>query len=142
MVFKKYNFLVRCFNFLNLYIILKYLFMITILFNHHSIAANGLKHKSKYLLQSKSSSSYLLSAVEGLSPNQSTHSQLKRSNVSSSMDSIKKNNYKITALVDKSVTLTCSIDLDDKNFFKSGNYKVTKLNSNSHSYLFKIAFLP
>jgi hypothetical protein len=135
MVFKKYNFLVSCFNFLNLYIILKYLFMITILFNHN--VANGLKHKSKYLLQSKSSSSYLLSAVEGLPPNQSAHSQLKRSNVSSSMDSIKKNNYKITALVDKSVTLTCSIDLDDKNFFKSGNYKVAKLNSNSHSYLFK-----
>lgn len=135
MVFKKYNFLVSCFNFLNLYIILKYLFMITILLNHN--AANGLKHKSKYLLQSKPSSSYLLSAVEGLSPNQSAHSQLKRSNASSSMDSIKKNNYKITALVDKSVTLTCSIDLDDKNFFKSGNYKVTKFNSNSHSYLFK-----
>ena len=30
----------------------------------------------------------------------------------------------MTALIDKSVTLTCSIDLDDKNFSKSANYKI------------------
>lgn len=38
--------------------------------------------------------------------------------------SMRNSNFKVTALVDKSVTLTCSIELDDKEFSKSGNYKV------------------
>ena len=43
---------------------------------------------------------------------------------SSSLNSIKSNNFKVSALIDKSITLTCSIELDNKNFSKSGNYKV------------------
>lgn len=35
--------------------------------------------------------------------------------------------FKVTALVDKSVTLTCSIDLDDREFSKNGNYKVSQI---------------
>jgi hypothetical protein len=40
------------------------------------------------------------------------------------MNAIKQNNHRVSALVGKSITLTCSIDLDDKNFSKSENYKV------------------
>ena len=38
--------------------------------------------------------------------------------------SMRNSNFKVTALVDKSVTLTCSIELDNKEFAKSANYKV------------------
>ncbi len=45
-------------------------------------------------------------------------------NNSTTKYTIKNNNFKVSALIDKSITLTCSIDLDNKNFSKSGNYKV------------------
>ena len=47
-----------------------------------------------------------------------------KKNISTSLYTIKNNNFKVSALIDKSITLTCSIDLDNKNFSKSGNYKV------------------
>lgn len=37
---------------------------------------------------------------------------------------MRNSNIKVTALVDKSVTLTCSIELDDKEFSKNENYEV------------------
>ena len=40
------------------------------------------------------------------------------------LESIRKNNFRVTALAGKSVTLTCAIELNDVDFSKSGNYKV------------------
>jgi hypothetical protein len=65
----------------------------------------NLSHNSKRNANSSSSSSY--------------------SKKESILNSIKQNNHKVIALVDKSVTLSCAIDLDDKNFSKSENYKVS-----------------
>ena len=36
----------------------------------------------------------------------------------------KSNNIKLSSIIDKSVTLTCSINLDNTTFFKTRNYKV------------------
>lgn len=36
----------------------------------------------------------------------------------------KTNNIKLTTIIDKSITLTCSINLDNTTFFKTRNYKV------------------
>ena len=51
-----------------------------------------------------------------------TEGNLKRSSI---ITEIRKNNVEVTAVNGKSITLTCSIDLDDKQFAKSGNYKVS-----------------
>jgi hypothetical protein len=40
------------------------------------------------------------------------------------LEKIKNNNFKVTAIVSKTVTFTCSIVLDDKEFMKSENYRV------------------
>jgi hypothetical protein len=40
------------------------------------------------------------------------------------MTKIRANNYKVSALMDKSVTLSCSIDLDDIDFPSNDNYKI------------------
>ena len=46
---------------------------------------------------------------------------------SSSLEQIKKNNFRVTALVSKTVTLTCSIELDEVEFTKVANYRVNLL---------------
>jgi hypothetical protein len=41
-----------------------------------------------------------------------------------SLETIKKNNFRVTSLVGKSITLTCNIELDEIEFTKAGNYRV------------------
>jgi hypothetical protein len=45
-----------------------------------------------------------------------------------SLETIKKNNFRVTSLVGKSITLTCNIDLDEIEFTKAGNYRVKIFN--------------
>lgn len=63
-----------------------------------------------------------------------TLSSLKK-NSSSILSTMKNNSLKVSGLVDKSITLTCSIDLDDVNFSKSGNYKVNHWKKKSFHFL-------
>ena len=63
--------------------------------------------------------SHVMSKRSGVNFSSSSYSKKE-----SILNSIKQNNHKIIALADKSVTLTCSIDLDDKNFSKSEDYKI------------------
>ena len=44
---------------------------------------------------------------------------------SNSLELIKKNNFRVTSLIGKTVTLTCSIELDEVEFTKAANYRVT-----------------
>ncbi len=44
---------------------------------------------------------------------------------SNSLEFIKKNNFRVTSLIGKTVTLTCSIELDEVEFTKAANYRVT-----------------
>lgn len=55
--------------------------------------------------------------------NQNTNEKISQSSLNI-VRSMRNSNFKVTALVDKSVTLTCSIELDEKEFLKSANYKV------------------
>lgn len=62
--------------------------------------------------------------ASGSGNNNSSSSSSSSSRKDAILNAIKQNNHKIIALVDKSVTLTCSIDLDDKTFSKSQDYKI------------------
>ena len=43
---------------------------------------------------------------------------------SNSLEIIRKNNFRVTSLIGKTVTLTCSIELDEVEFTKAANYRV------------------
>jgi len=42
----------------------------------------------------------------------------------SSTNQFKSNNIKVNSIIEKSVTLTCTINLDNITFFKANNYKI------------------
>lgn len=86
-------------------------------------------------LQNRFDNSSNLLVAMTRSHHHNNHRNHKRQQASSNsvVRSMRNSNFKVTALVDKSVTLTCSIELDDKEFAKSGNYKVlTKLIKNNN----------
>jgi hypothetical protein len=45
------------------------------------------------------------------------------------LEAIRKNTFNVTGLVNKSITLSCSIHVDEVNFFNTENYKVSNLQS-------------
>ena len=87
-------------------------------------------NSSKRVKDVSKHASFLSSGVDKYSANNTVTlaKKGKSPNSAHTMDSIKKNNFRVTALIGKTITLTCSIELNDLEFSKSGNYKVNRLN--------------
>ena len=77
-----------------------------------------------------------LSTAKSVPDKVESEGNLKRSSI---ITEIRKNNVEVTAVYGKSITLTCSIDLDDKQFAKSGNYKVSN-QPQGKSFVFNFLF--
>lgn len=97
-------------NMLNWQINLIIIFLTVNLYNIKSTQSHimGLKR-----LKHRHSSSLIFNAVSSQEKDNAT------------LEKIKNNNFKVTAIVSKTVTFTCSITLDDKEFMKSENYRVS-----------------